>query len=248
MDTDKKHWNAYHKQWKNRWKVPANPRTVSAILSTLDVKNKKILEVGSGIGRDSIYLAKLGADCYLLDYIEAPLKIAREIAETEKVGITIIRGDANTLPFPDSCFDLVYSQGLIEHFTEPDVLIKEQRRVLKKGGYLLVDVPQKYHIYTLIKHILMFFNRWTPGWEKEYTVGQLKRLIKGCELEIVSTYGDWSHPNLFLKGLMIILKIPRKSPNIDLYQDSGSLMYRFKKTVLAHYTFQHIGVIGRKEG
>lgn len=248
MDTDKKHWNAYHKQWKNRWEVPANPRTVNAILSTLDIKNKKILEVGSGIGRDSIYLAKLGADCYLLDYIEAPLRIAREIAEREKVEITIIREDAKTLPFPDCYFDLVYSQGLMEHFTEPEVLIKEQRRVLKQGGYLLVDVPQKYHIYTLIKHILMLFNRWTPGWETEYTVGQLERLMKGCELEIVSTYGDWSHPNLLVKGLMIILKIPRKSPNIYLSRDSGSLMYRFKKTILAHYTFQHIGVIGRKKG
>ena len=78
---NKEHWETYHKQWKDRLEVPANPRTIKAILSILDIKNKKILEVGSGSGRDSVYMAKLGADCYLVDYVEDPLKIAKKIAE-----------------------------------------------------------------------------------------------------------------------------------------------------------------------
>lgn len=243
---NKEHWSTYHKQWKDREEVPANPRTIKAILSIIPAKNKKILEVGSGSGRDSIYLAKLGADCYLVDYIEAPLKIARQIAQKEKAKITTAKSEARSLPFEDDFFDLVYSQGLIEHFTDPVVLIKEQTRVLKKGGCLLVDVPQKYHIYTLLKHLLMFLNKWTPGWETEYSIGQLERLIRYCDLQIVFTYGDWSHPNLFLKALMIVLKIPRKSHNIALTQDSEGFIARFKKTRFAHYTFQHIGIVGRK--
>ena len=71
VDT-KKNWNKYHAQWMYRDEIPANPRTIKAILSRLDVKNKKILEVGSGTGRDSIYLAKLGAECVLLDYFFTP--------------------------------------------------------------------------------------------------------------------------------------------------------------------------------
>ncbi len=243
---NKEHWDTYHKQWKDREEVPANPRTIKAILSVIPAKNKKILEVGSGSGRDSIYLAKLGADCYLVDYVETSLKIAREIADKEKVKVTGIKGNAKKLPFPDGYFDLVYSQGLIEHFTEPETLIKEQGRVLKQGGYLLTDVPQKYHLYTAIKHVLMFLNKWTPGWETEYTIGQLERLIKSSGLQVVSTYGDWSHPNLFLKALMIVLKIPRKSPDIALSQNSQGFTSNFKKTRVAHYTFQHIGVIGKK--
>ena len=244
--SNKEHWDAYHEKWKDRRKVPANPRIIKAILHTLDIKDKKILEVGSGSGRDTIYLAKQGADCYLVDYVEIPLKIATNIAERVNVRISTIKCDARSLPFEDGHFDLVYSQGLIEHFTEPEVLIKEQMRVLKKDGYLLVDAPQKYHVYTLIKHLLMFLNKWIPGWETEYTIGQLERLVRNCGLQIKSTYGDWSYPPLLLKMVMIILKIPRKSSNVDFSQNSQHVIAKFKKMRFAHYTFQHIGVVGKK--
>jgi ubiquinone/menaquinone biosynthesis C-methylase UbiE len=243
----KEHWHKYHEQWRSRDGVPANPRTIKAIRSITDVKGgKKILEVGSGSGRDSIYLAKLGADCYLVDYVETPLRIAKKIANRENVGVTTVKGDAGSLPFRDSYFDVVYSQGLIEHFTKPELLIKEQIRVLRKDGYMLVDVPQKYHVYTIIKHLLMLFNKWTPGWETEYTVWQLENLLKNCGLQLVYTYGDWSHPNILLKAISMVLRISKKQTSINLFQDSDSLLGKFKKSRLAHYTFQHIGIIGRK--
>ena len=109
-----------------------------------------------------------------------------------------------------------------------------------------VSLRRSYLIFNLIYDPDNVFSRRTPGWETEYTIGQLERLIKSCGLQIVSTYGDWSHPNIFLKALMIMLKILRKSPNINLSQDSGSLVAKFKKTRIAYYTFQHIGVIGKK--
>ena len=242
----KAHWDSYHEQWKDRNDIPANPRTINAILSVLDIKGKKILEVGSGSGRDSIYLAKLGADCYLVDYVETPLKIARHIAQKEKVKITTIKGDVRSLPFEADYFDLIYSQGLLEHFTDPEVLLKEQTRVLKKGGYILVDVPQKYHLYTLIKHFLMKINKWVPGWETEYSISQLERLIKNCGLTLSYTYGDWSHPMLLIKMAMIAMKIPVKKRKINLHKDNKGILYKIKRTRFAHYTFQHIGVIGKK--
>ena len=246
MSSSSEHWEEYHKQWDKGMEVPSNPRIIEAIFSTLDIKNKKVLEVGSGIGRDSIYLAKSGAENYLLDYVDAPFKIAHEIARREKVKIITIKGDAQNLPFPDDHFDLVFSGGLIEHFLDPSILIKEQRRVLKKGGYLLVDVPQRYHVFTLIKHVLMIFNKWAPGGETEYSIGQLERLIKGCGLSLECVYGDWSHPNFFLKMLLIMLKVPRKHPKLDFSSTSKGCMARFKKTRMACYTFQHIGVVARK--
>ena len=210
----------------------------------MDIKGKKILEVGSGSGR--VFLAKLGADCYLVDYIEKPLEIARYIAKKEKVKITTIKGDVRSLPFETDYFDLIYSQGLLEHFTDPEALIKEQTRVLKQGGYILVDVPQKYHLYTVIKHFLMKINKWVPGWETEYSIGQLERLIKKCGLTSVHTYGDWSHPMLLIKMAMIAMKIPVKKRKLNFQKDNKGILSNFKRTRFALYTFQHIGVIGKK--
>ena len=44
-------------------------------------------------------------------------------------------GDAFALPFADGTFDVVFHQGLLEHFRNPDDLIAENARVLKPGGY-----------------------------------------------------------------------------------------------------------------
>ncbi len=52
-------------------------------------------------------------------------------------------GDALNLPHRDEYFDVVFSLGLIEHFKKNDKyrILKEQKRVLKRGGYLICQVP-----------------------------------------------------------------------------------------------------------
>lgn len=239
-------WEKYHQKRIHREEIPANPRTIRAIRSAMDVRNKKILEVGSETGRDSIYLAKLGADCVLLDYVDASLETARRIADRQGVKVQTIQADARSMPFEDGFFDLVYSQGLLEHYADPLPLLKEQIRVLKKGGFLLADVPQKYHIYTVVKHILMLFGRWTPNWETQYSIVELEKLVKKTGLDITSTYGDWSHPPFLLKAVMIAFNIPYKTNGIKPILNSNGFFAGLRKTRFAHYTFQHIGVIAKK--
>jgi len=60
--------------------------------------------------------------------------------------------DACRMPFREGAFDLVFHQGLMEHFRDPAPLLRENARVLKRGGHLLVDVPQRFHVYTLAKN------------------------------------------------------------------------------------------------
>jgi ubiquinone/menaquinone biosynthesis C-methylase UbiE len=243
---DQEDWKNYYNQWKRRNEIPANWRVIEAINSVIDVRGKRILEVGSATGRDSIYLAKLGAKLYILDYIFQPLQLALQIGNGTGVKITPVQGNAFKLPFDDNTFDFVYSQGLLEHFRNPLKLILEQTRVLKPLGLLLIDVPQKYHIYTILKHILMALGKWTPGWETEFTIEQLQTLLRGADLDFVYSYGDWSNPSILIKSIKYltgndISNSQRKDSNIRLIN-------RFRKSILALYTFQHIGIVGRKRG
>lgn len=206
----------------------------------LDVKGKKILEVGSGMGRDSIYLAMQGADVYLLDNIDTPLRQAKDLGQLATVNT--VQADAFTLPFADNTFDLVFSEGLLEHFKNPEQLLIEQRRVCKEGGFVIADVPQKYHLYTILKQILQLLNRWQPGWETQYSPAELKNLFKLARLEVVDVFGDWSYPALPLKILLFVLgKYSPKDPPADSFFKKW-----FRKTALAAYTYQNIAVIGRK--
>ncbi len=53
--------------------------------------------------------------------------------------------DASKIPYPDSMFDLVFSDNLMEHVDSPQTIYVEVCRVLKPGGYFLFKTPNKYH-------------------------------------------------------------------------------------------------------
>ena len=52
-----------------------------------------------------------------------------------------VQADAAQLPFPDGSFAAVISNHSLEHFDNPDAVLDEIRRVLRKGGALFVAVP-----------------------------------------------------------------------------------------------------------
>ncbi len=195
------------------------------------------------MGRDSIYLAMQGADVWLLDYLDEPLRMGAQLAKEAGVSVHTIRCDAYQLAFKDETFDIVYSQGLLEHFKDPKPLLLEQKRVCKKGGFVIADVPQKYHLYTVMKHILQKLNQWTPGWETEYSICELRKIFTQAGLKEWAHYGDWSHPMLPLKMIMIALKMRRRPPRL---REDGLLLRKIKNSSLAFCTFQHIGLIGEK--
>jgi SAM-dependent methyltransferase len=112
---------------------------------------------------------------------------------------TFLAGDATELSFPEQTFDIVFSQGLVEHFRDPLPPLQEQVRVLKSPGYLIVDVPQKYAglgLYSLRKHWKINRGKWEWGWETEYSYLELKKLGRSLGLTPVCV-GGYAFDGLF---------------------------------------------------
>ncbi len=59
-------------------------------------------------------------------------------------GIPMLKADANMIPITAATFDVVVCASLIEHVSEPQVLLVECLRVLKPGGYLYLSFPPYY--------------------------------------------------------------------------------------------------------
>jgi SAM-dependent methyltransferase len=154
-------------------------------------RETRFLEVGCGTALDTCLLAQRRplARAVAADLSHEAMTVAQRYAAEMGVHLELLVGDLQTLPFPDGEFDLVFSQGVLEHFEDPLPCVREQARVLKPGGILLVDVPQKYNWYTVMKRHAMREGRWAWGWETEYSAGELRGWAKHSGLEPIAAVG-----------------------------------------------------------
>jgi ubiquinone/menaquinone biosynthesis C-methylase UbiE len=203
--SEREHWDNFWDSSAEVDQIYSNEGRVSDRLSDMiPMEGKKVLEVGAGTGRDGIALSRLGAFVVPLDYSSSSLRmIISQIGENSSVAPCC--GDGFALPFKEDSFDIVFHQGLLEHFRNPSDMLAENYRVLKPGGYLLVDVPQKYHYYTIVKHIMIAVGKWFAGWETEYTVTELEKLIEQQSFQVVSSYGEWFNPPIWYRMLRKLL-------------------------------------------
>jgi len=199
----------FDKAW-GEWKAPGDAerhigthaedrRVLHAILDRCIARgpagNLRVLEAGCGTAVDSILLARRhgGIEVTAVDYSDGGLAVARRVAESAGVTLKFEKADVRSLPYPDGSFGLVFSQGLMEHFREPGVVMAEEARVTARGGWVVVDVPQVFNVYTLIKTVRRWHGRWPWGWETQYSRGRLARLGRKAGLEPVEFrgYGYW---------------------------------------------------------
>jgi SAM-dependent methyltransferase len=173
--------------WESYWKGHADlDRTYSTggrltreILSDGPVAGRQVLEVGAGSGRDALELARAGASTFVLDYSPASLELVQRQARERGIPIHLVRADALAMPFREGAFDVVYHQGLLEHFRDPRPLLAENARITRSGGRVVVDVPQTFHAYTVMKQILIAFDVWFAGWETQFTPRELEERLAG---------------------------------------------------------------------
>jgi ubiquinone/menaquinone biosynthesis C-methylase UbiE len=113
-----------------------------------------LLEIGCGIGVDSIELARCGFRVTGIDLTQAAIDIAKQHAAHRQVEIAFQRGNAEALEFSDNAFDAVYSFGVLHHTPNMRRAISEVHRVLKPGGTAFVML---YHRFSIVEQVHKLF-------------------------------------------------------------------------------------------
>jgi len=107
-------------------------------------EGKKVLEIGCGIGTDTINFARHGAQVTAVDLTEKSLEVARQRARVYGLEdrIRFIQANAERLSesVPVENYDLVYSFGVIHHTPHPERVIEEIRKFVGSGSTVKIMV------------------------------------------------------------------------------------------------------------
>jgi ubiquinone/menaquinone biosynthesis C-methylase UbiE len=126
-------------------------------------RSKDVLEVGIGIGADFMRFARAGARLHGVDLTQAAVDLVDRRLELEGRSADIRRADAESLPFPDMSFDLVYSWGVLHHTPDTARAIGEVRRVLRPGGEARIMLYSRHSwvaLGTWLRHGLAACRPW----------------------------------------------------------------------------------------
>ena len=108
-------------------------------------QGKRVLEIGCGIGTDTMNFARAGAQVTAVDLSEKSIEIARQRASVYGFSnIRFYQGNAEELTsfVPAGAYDLIYSFGVIHHTPHPERVIEQLRHFSRPGTVLKVMV---YH-------------------------------------------------------------------------------------------------------
>ena len=106
-----------------------------------DHSGEKVLEIGCGIGTDSVEYAKHGANVTALDLGQDQVDLTKLNFKLHNLNYDEISiGNVEDLKFDDEVFDLVYCFGVIHHTLDMQKAIDEIYRVLKKDGEAIIMI------------------------------------------------------------------------------------------------------------
>ena len=106
-----------------------------------------VLEIGCGIGTDSINFVRNGANLDIVELSGKSLDICKKRFSVFGLSANFYKNNAEALTTflpSNKKYDLVYSFGVIHHASSPENIIKEIKKVLKPGGELRIMLYSKY--------------------------------------------------------------------------------------------------------
>nr|QBM01226.1 undecaprenyl-phosphate 4-deoxy-4-formamido-L-arabinose transferase [uncultured archaeon] len=118
-----------------------------------DIKNaKRVLDFGAGSGISMPSLSQNFSEVYSLDLDISSIDYLKKLYKLKNV--KILRGindEKYRLPFKDNFLDIIFAADVLEHFRDSSEIQREFKRVLKKGGCLIVSGPTENFLYRIAR-------------------------------------------------------------------------------------------------
>jgi SAM-dependent methyltransferase len=110
-----------------------------------NLRGKRLLDIGAGLGESSVYFALQGAQVTMTDISPGMVQTGRELARRYGVEVEGIVSEAEDLGVAAETFDFVYIANTIHHVRGRDALFQKIHRALKPGGFFFSYDPLAYN-------------------------------------------------------------------------------------------------------
>lgn len=168
-------WRQTKKSWKYRLKRRTQ-EVIRAIHKHSSLELASILDIGAAEGAMLSLIKKEFpmVECIGLEYSQELIDLNQD------ENIKIIQGDAQNLPFKDNSFDIAIATAVIEHLSQPALMLKEAYRVLRKNGLLILTTPVPF--FDALTRII---NQEKSPHQKTFNVKELKNIFQETNFHVI---------------------------------------------------------------
>jgi SAM-dependent methyltransferase len=176
---------AHIRPWMNPYKFPWIMDRIEREAELL--KGKHLLEIGCGMGYDSLEFLKRGVRVTATDLTPNAVKMTIQHFEVENVKAEDVRtANALELPFEDNIFDAVWANGVLHATGDTHRAVQEALRVLKPGGRAIISHFYRKPSWMYLLHRLgrenIEYKEEDPPVNEFYTDGEVLDFFDGYQV------------------------------------------------------------------
>jgi SAM-dependent methyltransferase len=192
------------------FEAPTAPENRFILRRMGELRGKRLLDIGAGLGESAVYFALRGARVTATDLSPGMVQCAVGLARLHGVALDGVVSAAEDLQAPDGAFDIVYTANTIHHVTDKARFFSEIQRVLKPGGQFYSWDPLAYNPVINVYRAMASQVRTED--EQPLTFADVKLARR--------YFADVRHREFWIASLALFLKyylVDRVHPNQDRY-------------------------------
>jgi len=151
---------------------------LNKIIDYDSLDGKKVLDIGSGTGSVLVHFAKAGAIVTGVDISDFAVEMSRKNLEIHNLKGEILQNNGETLNYKDNRFDLVVAISTLSYTPNPERMVQEIHRVLKKRSKAYLAV---YNSNSWLNILYKVFNTKSPREDapafNQYSIKQFEELL-----------------------------------------------------------------------